>query len=288
MMGYNDALSKYDAQSEWNRARRKALYQDVVCHFKTCSLNLLSFEDVRKDMHLTQKIDRGVQEIPLDHIRGSVGRYEDFTAEFLPRKAHLQERWQQVNMAMRAGDTPPIEVYQIGDAYFVLDGNHRVSIAKQEGAERIEAYVWEYPTGEYPTGEYPAASTPDPDADINTLLLDTERRAFLERFADARQEVRDIVFTCPDQYGELAEMIEQYRRELEGVNAAPATHAQAASAWYEDAYAPALGKMRQDDLMAKFPNRTEADLFFWAWKNNQELEEMAREEGFPPPSPEAT
>ncbi|MFN2203874.1 MAG: hypothetical protein ACK2UO_21945 [Caldilineaceae bacterium] len=273
-MGYNDALSKYDAQADWNRARRKALYQDVVCHFKTCSLNLLSFEDVRKHMHLTQKIDRGVQEIPLDHIRGSVGRYDDFTAEFLPKRAHLQERWQQVNMAMRAGDTPPIEVFQIGDAYFVLDGNHRVSIAKQEGVERIEAYVW----------EYPLVSVLDPDADINALLLDSEHRAFLERYGDARPEVRDIVFTCPDQYGELAEMIEQYRRQLEATKAAPATHAQAASAWYEDAYAPALSKMRQDNLLVKFPNRTEADLFLWAWKNNQELEEMARREGFPPAS----
>ena len=84
MMEENDALSMYDAEEDWNWARRKVLYQEVVCFFKQCSVDLLSFEDVRSGLHLVQKTDRGLQEIPLDRIRGSVGRYNDFTSAFLP------------------------------------------------------------------------------------------------------------------------------------------------------------------------------------------------------------
>ncbi len=104
MMEENDALSMYDAEEDWNRARRKVLYQEVVCFFKQCSVDLLSFEDVRAGLHLSQKIDRGLQEIPLDRIRGSVGRYDDFTSAFMPRKKHLRERWERVDVAMKAGE----------------------------------------------------------------------------------------------------------------------------------------------------------------------------------------
>jgi uncharacterized ParB-like nuclease family protein len=146
-MEETDALSKFDAGEDWNRARRKILYQEVVRFFKQCSVDLLSFEEVRSGLHLGQKFDRGLQEIPLDRIRGSVGRYDDFTSAFLPRKRHnMRQRWERVDVAMRAGRTPPIEVYQVGESYFVLDGNHRVSVARQLGLETIEAYVCEFPT----------------------------------------------------------------------------------------------------------------------------------------------
>jgi hypothetical protein len=125
-----DALSMYDSEEDWHWARRKVLYQEVVCFFKQCSVDLLSFEDVRSGLHLRHKIDRVLQEIPLDHIRGSVGRYDDFTSVFLPRKEHLRERWKRVEVAMKAGKTPPIDVYQVGESYFVRDGNHLVSIAR--------------------------------------------------------------------------------------------------------------------------------------------------------------
>ena len=74
-----------------------------------------------------------MQEIPLDHIRGSVGRFDDFTSAYMPRKDHLRHRWEGVDQAMMQGKTPPIEVYQVDDIYFVMDGNHRVSVARQHG-----------------------------------------------------------------------------------------------------------------------------------------------------------
>jgi uncharacterized ParB-like nuclease family protein len=267
-MEENDALSMFDAGEEWKWARRKVLYQEVVCFFKQCSVDLLSFEDVRSGLHLAQKIDRGLQEIPLDRIRGSVGRYDDFTSAFLPRKRHMQDRWERVDMAVKAGRTPPIDVYQVGESYFVLDGNHRVSIARQHGLETIEAYVIEFLT---PHGL-------SPEADIDELLIKGEQIEFLERIGQASPPaVREIVFTCPDCYGDLVDMIETYRQGLEEADENPVSFEGAVSAWYEEVYAPATEIIQKSDLLAQFSNRTEADLFIWAWKNNKVLEELVLE-----------
>src|SRR5690606_37393764 len=89
--------------------------------------DLLRFEDVRKMLGEVSQLPRGLQEIPLDAIVGSVGRYEDFNRQFLPRQAAQGGRWARVRMAVEGSGLPPIEVYKIGDIYFVLDGHHRVS-----------------------------------------------------------------------------------------------------------------------------------------------------------------
>ena len=264
-----DIVSMFDAAEDWNRARRKVLYQEVVCFLKQCSVDLLSFEDVRAGLHLSQKIDRGLQEIPLDRIRGSVGRYDDFTSAFLPRKKYMRDRWKGVDVAMMAGKTPPIDVYQVGESYFVLDGNHRVSIARQHGIETIEAYVAEFPT---PVGL-------SPEADIDELLIKSERVDFLEKIGQTSPPaVREIVFTCPDCYGDLVDMIETYRQGQEEVDEKPVSFEGAVCDWYEEVYGPAIEIIQRNNLLARFSNRTEADLFIWAWKNNKVLEGLVLED----------
>ena len=272
-MEKNDVLSRLDAEEDWNRSRRKLLYQEVVCFLKQCPVDLLSFENVRTKLHLSQKIERGLQEIPLDRIRGSVGRYDDFTSAFLPRKRHMQERWERVYVAMMAGKTPPVDVYQVGESYFVLDGNHRVSIARQRGLESIEAYVCEFPT---PHGL-------GPEADIDELLLKSEQIEFLERVGQASPPaVREIVFTCVACYSELLDMIETYHQGLEEADGCPVSTEQAVSAWYEQVYSPAIKIIQKNNLLARFSNRTEADLFIWAWKHNKALEGLVLEDENPP------
>ncbi len=199
------------------------------------------------------------------NICGSVGRYDDFTSAFLPRKEHMQERWERVDVAMKAGKTPPIDVYQVGESYFVLDGNHRVSIARQRGLETIEAYVTEFLT---PIGL-------SPESYIDELLIKSEQIEFLEKIGQASPPgVREIVFTCLDCYGDLVDMIETYRQGLEKATENPVSFEGAVSAWYEEVYGPAIEIIQKNNLLARFSNRTEADLFIWAWKNNKVLEEL--------------
>ncbi len=262
-------LSLLDAEEDWIRARRKVLYQEVVCFLKQCSVDLFSSEDVRSRLRLIQRTERGLQEIPLDRIRGSVGRYDDFTSAFLPRKEHLRQRWERVDVAMKAGKTPPIDVYQVGESYFVIDGNHRVSIARQSRLQTIEAFVWEFQTS-FGLG---------PEADIDELLIRCEQKEYMEKLGQTSPAaVREIVFTCPDCYGDLMDMIETYRQGLEDAEQKQVSIEQAVTAWYENVYRPATEIIQNSNLLAQYSYRTEADLFIWAWRNSKVLEELTLED----------
>src|SRR5687767_2862322 len=156
MSFYDDTqITRLEAQKHWERARQAVVFERFTGLLPSRTADLLSFEEVRDRLRLVQKTYRGLHEIPLDNIIGSVGRYRDFTRTFLPRNADLQERWQRVNAVAATQGVPPIEAYQVGEVYFVLDGNHRVSVARQNGAKTIEAHVWEFPT---PVGLSPQAN----------------------------------------------------------------------------------------------------------------------------------
>jgi uncharacterized ParB-like nuclease family protein len=262
-------IESIHADNDWKHARRQLLYKEVVCLVKGCSIDLLSFEDARKQLHLKQRFDRGLQEIPLDNIRGSVGRYDDFSSAFLPRKDHMIERWENVDVAMREGKTPPIEVYQVGQSYFVLDGNHRVSVARQLGRDTIDAYV----------NEYPMLSWPKSEADIDEALIQIEQSAFLEKAGPENSKAAGAMdFSCPGCYKDLSNQIEIYRRGKQDEDHQPLTFEAAFSAWNEEVYEPSIKAIRKHDLLSLFPNRTEGDLFLWSCENSEILEGIADED----------
>ncbi|MDH4138850.1 MAG: hypothetical protein OEW09_19365, partial [Anaerolineae bacterium] len=78
---------------EWEQARRAAFVQDVLGAFTQRPADLLPFEEVRQKLQLRNVRYLGLQDVPLDHIVGSVGRYQDFTRAFFPRWDDLQDRW---------------------------------------------------------------------------------------------------------------------------------------------------------------------------------------------------
>ncbi len=259
-------MNRATAEDHWRHARRKLLYDEVVCLIKRCSVNLLSFDDVQGDLDLSQRVDRGLQKIPLEQIRGSVGRYDDFSSAFLPRKDHMHERWVNVDAAMmQQGKRPPIDVYQVGEDYFVLDGNHRVSSAHRRGLDSIAAYVTEFVT----PGEL---SAPE---DVDELFVESERAAFLQQTgAENSATAQSMVFTCSGCYETVSEQIERYRLGAEAAWKEPVTREVAFKRWYEEVYEPSLEAIRRHDLLAQFPERTEGDLFIWAQKNSLALEEL--------------
>ena len=260
-----EVIERLDAEGDWRNARRKVLYQEVVCLIKRCSVDLLSFEDVRSGLHLNQRIPRGLQEIPLDNIRGSVGRFDDFTSAYFPRKDHMRERWEGVDRAMMAGKTPPIEVYQVGDIYFVVDGNHRVSVARQHDHETIEAYVSEFQTPFKPSAA----------EGIDKILINSEQAAFLEKSGETNaKEASSMVFTCSGCYEDLSTQIETYRQQKQVADGIPYSFEQAFPDWCEEVYAPSIEAIRENDLASQFSDRTEADLFIWAWQNNQAITDL--------------
>jgi hypothetical protein len=83
-----------------------------------------------------------LRSIPLDAVVGTVDATADFDADFRPTTRHLSSRWQSVARAHRAGRSlPPIAVIERPDGYYVLDGRHRVSVARALGQHYIDAWA---------------------------------------------------------------------------------------------------------------------------------------------------
>lgn len=128
----------------FERAASHAFWQEIFARLRGQDSNLQSFEEVRVALNAWSEQEVGLRDIPMARIVGSVGRHKDFTHTFLPKPAVSRDRWSRifVNMMGEAG-LPPIEVYQLGDYYYVRDGNHRVSVARALGFDSIQAYVTE-------------------------------------------------------------------------------------------------------------------------------------------------
>src|SRR3990172_13258500 len=190
----------HNALQDFQSAHLRAKLQGVLARITGRSNELLSYEEIASKLKLQGRSDKGVQTIPVDAIVGSVGRYTDFTRTFLPRRAGDRERWANVKATFLedGAGLPPIEVYKVGAAYFVIDGNHRVSIAKQERFTSIEARVIEVRT------DVPLT----PDVQPDDLIIKAEYAEFLEatRIMDLRPNV-DLSVTIPGQYEKLIEQM---------------------------------------------------------------------------------
>ena len=249
------------AIEDFRSARQRASIQEVIARVTGRSNQLLSYDDVAKKLRLQSRTERGLKNIPLDAIVGSVGRYTDFTRTFLPLQDSDLERWARVKAAMNNGTgLPPIEVYQVGDVYFVLDGNHRVSIARQEGLNSIEAYVTEFKTDIKLT----------PETKLDDLIIKSEYIEFLEKtdLTQARPNV-DLSVTIPGQYEKLMEQIDicKYMDENQ-----TSTIQDAAANWYDTLYIPLAEAIRDRELLQWFPGRTITDLYVWISENRAALE----------------
>ena len=130
------------AEQDFNRARNRAVLSRIQHFMNADKDNLLSFNDVKEILKPRNEVYRGMQTVAINKIVGSEGRYRDFNKYFLPRSEFLRARWERVDRAkIRDIPLPAIQLYEIGGAYFVRDGNHRVSVARSQGAMDIDAEV---------------------------------------------------------------------------------------------------------------------------------------------------
>ena len=134
-------------EADFCRAHRKALLRRIRTRFRkdTASDELLCFDDLRKIPGALGRIHRGLRTVLVSQIGGSVGRCSEFDRDFMPVKASVKERWKHVDRAFHRGEElPPVSLYKVGDFYFVLDGHHRVSVARYHSVECIDAEVTEF------------------------------------------------------------------------------------------------------------------------------------------------
>src|SRR4030095_8602953 len=120
------AQTKEAAIDDFTRARRRAEMEKIVASLTGKSADLLSFEEVRKKVRGIRGNRRILKDVPLDSIVGSVGRYDDFTRDFLPRRDSDAERWARVErLAKDEVGLPSVDLLQIGGAHFVTGRHHR-------------------------------------------------------------------------------------------------------------------------------------------------------------------
>jgi hypothetical protein len=245
---------KLQAMQDFYRARRQAAFEEIVARFTGRSVDLLSYEEVRQKFKLKNSSSRGLEEVPLEAIVGSVSRYHDFTRSFLPRQDTTADRWASVEVATLAlSGLPPVELYKLGKAYFVVDGNHRVSVARQLGATHIQAYVTEFQT------KVPL----EPGDQLEDIIIKAEYAEFLERTQlDQLHPEADLKVTTPGRYWELATQLEAIHHRMQSETAEQeVTYAEAVRYWYDHVYLPIIQLIRERDILRDFPGRTETDLY---------------------------
>jgi len=247
----------------------QAFYSDWFRRMRGQESDLLSYDEVRQILHAQEMSVRPkLEEVPLDKIVGSVGRYQDFNSAFLPRTDALEERWAQVD-AVREGMTglPPVDLLKVGDLYFVRDGNHRVSVARAHGEDTIEAYVTPVETTipvEAETAE-----------ELREWLIEASRQQFLKRTGlDQYYPDAPIRLTEPGRYRDLDEQIAVHRWYLGEQRGAEVPYQEAARSWYENVYLPMAREIEESGLLDEFPDRTITDLYLWLCKHREELREQ--------------
>jgi nucleotide-binding universal stress UspA family protein len=264
------APSSYQrALRDFQNARQQAALQQLLERFRGEAAGLLPFDEIKEQLHPTGvTIEHGTQEIPLDKIVGSVARYKDFTRSFLPKRDADLERWAGVRMAVTdMRGIPPIDVFQVGDAYFVQDGNHRVSIARRLNSKTITARVTEIKT------RVPFSADDDP----NEIISKAHYADFLEQTnLDNLRPDADLMLTFSGEYPVFLDQITAVYRDLapdsvETID--PSRWHQAVVIWYDQVYRPVIRIIRELGVLHRFPERTEADMYLLLSERRAELEE---------------
>jgi hypothetical protein len=259
---------EHEANQDFERAVLKGFMRKVASLFKKEDNQLLPYDEVRQKLPIKGQHYRGFEEVPINKIVGSFGRYRDFDRAFLPTQRRTRQRWVNIDKAhLQQEHLPAVELYKMGEAYFVKDGNHRISVAKERGQEFIDAYVTEI--------DIPVPLSPD--IRVDQLELKRAYAALLEKtgIQQLRSEAQ-LEATSPEQYARLLEHIDTHRWYLGEKREGEVAYVDAAASWYDSVYMPIVNVIRQNKLLKEFSGVTETDLYLWIMEYSGYLREAYR------------
>jgi hypothetical protein len=259
----DDIASRVHA--DFSRARFKAFLNHVWAAVSGQPTTLLSYDEIKEKLHVGGPIYRGIQTVRVDQIVGSLNRYHQFDRAFLPVEDRIAARWQSVDHAFYKDiSLPPVVLYKVGQVYFVVDGHHRVSVAREQGQEFIEAEVRECATKVNIT----------PDLKPEDLKILGEKVHFLERthLDELRPQAR-IRLTIPDGFDRMLEHIAVHRYFMGLDLKRDISEEEAILHWYDSVYLPIIKVIRQSQILKDFPGKTEGDLYLWVLDHQNYLAE---------------
>jgi len=254
------------ARNDFLRARTREMVSKILSVLINETNDLLPLQEVQSILKPKSERYKGMRAIPVASIAGSEGRYRDFNRNFLPKHSHLRDRWVSIKVAHYQDKIlPPIRLYELGGVYFVRDGNHRVSVAVEQGVEFIDAEVTQLDSD----------ITLEPGAtkeQIKRSVIDFEKKRFLaETRLDKLRPESCIEFTETGRYDDIIEHINvhKYYRNLNRQQ--EISFEEGLLSWYDSVYFPIVTIIREERILPRFPERTESDLYVWIVRHWDEL-----------------
>ena len=260
-------------RADFQRARFKAFVNRVWGTLSGQPTTLLSYDEIKEKLHIGGPIYRGVQTVLVEQIVGSLNRYHEFDRVFLPASDKLAARWQSVNRAFyQEISLPPVVLYRVAQVYFVVDGHHRVSVAREQGQIYIEAEVRECATRVNLT----------PDIKLEDLEILGTKVNFLERTSlDSLRPDANIKVTIPDGLDRMLEHIAVHHYFMGLDWKRDISEEEAVVHWYDTVYMPVINVIRETNILKEFPGKTEGDLYLWVLDHQRYLSDAG--EALQPP-----
>ena len=227
-------------------------------------MDLLPFDETRRRLRVMGQSYVGLRETPIDRIVGSVNREMDFDRDFKPRRGLSRSRLAGLRRAFFDGVMPPISVFEVGGAYFVEDGHHRVAVARERHADFIDAEVIR-PQTNY---EVP------PEVDVAQLVRTDQQRILLEQTGLGRARPDAVIeFTLLDGYSQLSDIIKAHGYDLARQRGTVPAPEAVAGDWYDSVYLPGVRAAGDEGLAQRYKSwgLTEADLFLWLYQLLRDL-----------------
>jgi hypothetical protein len=251
-MAPDTGFSVVDSQEDFVRARRRRILSRLSATLRRDGDDvevMLPFDEVVAALGRRSERDMGLRSIPLEAIVGTVDRGKEFDRNFRPTSARVRPRFERIAKAQRRGESmPPIDVYKVGELYFVRDGHHRVAVAREHRRDVIDAHVVEVVT----------EIGLDPSVRVGDLPVKGHERLFYERVPLAREARDRIALTDPWQFGALAEAVEAWGfRDMQG-SGRLLNRAQVAQRWFDEEYVPVVTMLAEAGLMPEGGSETDA------------------------------
>ena len=246
------------AKEDFNRARLRELFGRALGVLRNESNQLLSLKEVKALLRPHSESYRGLQTVPIDRIVGSEGRYLDFNRIFLPKHEHLRGRWTRVDLAhYQQVQLPPVTLYEIGGVYFVRDGNHRVSVARTQGGEFIDAEVISLKS-RLPLK--PGMSRQE----LKSAVIELEKKEFFRQtHLDRLRSGLEMEFTDTGRYDEVLRHIHGHKYFINQSTPYEIPFREAMLSWYDRVYEPLVSLVLSEGILTHFPGREAADLYMW-------------------------
>jgi hypothetical protein len=236
---YSSGSPRVDAESDFMRARRHQVLSALAARLRSDTddvVQSMSFDEVVEALGRRAENFLGTKLIPLDAIVGSVDKVRDFDRRFRPTSGRSRQRWERLARASRTGEEiPPIDVYQVGDYYFVQDGHHRVSVARSLGLDVIEARVTAIDTFLTPVGI-------GARSDVERKYW---RRLMLERVPFKGEARAAVAVDDPFDYGVIAETVEAWAARTMHAEGAYFDKATMAARWYAEEFRPVVDMIEE-------------------------------------------